>query len=122
MRRALAVWLDHAHSGNEGVTVMAPLHTSVPLGTFIENMSSLELALLSLLMRHGALSTEFLAQQLQEPTDKIRRLLSNLESCRIVSQSETNESQSVVPYFEVRDPMRDPMAHVLRRLHIWSDR
>src|SRR5690606_24111351 len=32
LRRALAVWLDHAHSGNEGVTVMAPLHTSVPLG------------------------------------------------------------------------------------------
>lgn len=122
LRRAIGIWLQHVRFTEDGVTTVEPLGTLPPLSRWLEELNILELALLSLLLRHGALSTQALAAQLLEPQAKVQRYLSNLESYELIARVATPESKSEAHYYEIRPRLLDPLAHSMSELHLWSRR
>lgn len=122
LRRSIGIWLAHAKMSEDGATTLVPLSEPPALSRWLETLTILELAVLSLLLRHGALATEVLAEQLLETPQKIQRYLSTLESYELIHRVETQESKSERSYYEVRPKLLDPIAFALSELHLWSQR
>lgn len=122
LRRALSLWLGHASSSEDASIVMRPLQDVVPLVELLQKLSNLELALISCIMRFGALDAAFLATQLVESESKIQGQLSTLESYELIEQIELSESKSPQQFYDVRPAVRDAVSNALRQLNLWSAR